>query len=94
MRLYEICGGVSVICQNTTMRVFGAWIKRNCVLCLKTYISRRLRAPAFVRRVLPFQLFIKRGTYYIYNTDLRKIGGRNVDFNYICLLSQFEMLTS
>ena len=25
------------MCQNTTMRVNGAWIKRCCVLCSKTY---------------------------------------------------------
>ena len=25
------------MCQNTTMRVIGAWIKRYCVLCSKTY---------------------------------------------------------
>ena len=25
------------MCQNTTMRVNGAWIKRYCVLCSKTY---------------------------------------------------------
>ena len=25
------------MCQNTTMRVNGAWMKRNCVLCSKIY---------------------------------------------------------
>ena len=25
------------VCQNTTMRVYGAWIKRYCDLCSKTY---------------------------------------------------------
>ena len=25
------------MCQNTAMPVYGAWIKRYCVLCLKTY---------------------------------------------------------
>ena len=33
--LYEIYGGMLLICQNTTMQVNGAWIKRYCVLCLK-----------------------------------------------------------
>ena len=27
------------VCQNTTMRVNGAWIKRYCVLCPKTYAT-------------------------------------------------------
>ena len=31
--LYEIIGGTLSMCQNTTMRVNGAWIKRYCVLC-------------------------------------------------------------
>ena len=35
--LYKIYGGVLLIYQNTTMRVNGAWIKRYCVLCSKTY---------------------------------------------------------
>ena len=26
-----------LICQNATMRVNGAWIKRYCALCSKTY---------------------------------------------------------
>ena len=30
-------GGILLICQNTTVQVYGAWIKRYCVLCLKTY---------------------------------------------------------
>ena len=34
--LYEIIGGMLSMCQNTTMRVNGAWIKRYCVLCSKT----------------------------------------------------------
>ena len=35
--LYEIIGDTLPMCQNTTMRVNGAWIKRYCVLCSKTY---------------------------------------------------------
>ena len=35
--LYEIIGGTLPMCQNTTMRVNGARIKRYCVLCSKTY---------------------------------------------------------
>ena len=35
--LYEIIGSTFSMCQNTTMRVNGAWIKRCCVLCSKTY---------------------------------------------------------
>ena len=34
---YEIYGDVVLICQNTTMRVCWAWIKRYCVLCSKTF---------------------------------------------------------
>ena len=34
---YEILGGTLPMCQNTTMRVNEAWIKRYCVLCSKTY---------------------------------------------------------
>ena len=30
-------GGISLICQNTTMRVYGAWIRIYKVLCSKTY---------------------------------------------------------
>ena len=33
----EIYGDILLICQNTTMRVYGAWIKRYCVLWSKTY---------------------------------------------------------
>ena len=29
--------GMSLMCQNTTMRVYGAWIKTYYVLCSKTY---------------------------------------------------------
>ena len=35
--LYEIIGGTLPIWQNTTMRVNGAWIKKYCALCSKTY---------------------------------------------------------
>ena len=35
--LYEIIGGTLPMCQNTTIRVNGAWIKRYCVLSSKTY---------------------------------------------------------
>ena len=31
--LNEIMGGTLPMCQSTTMRVNGAWIKRYCVLC-------------------------------------------------------------
>ena len=34
--LFEITGGMLLMCQNTTMRVYGALIKRYCVLCSKT----------------------------------------------------------
>ena len=52
------------MCQNTTMRVNGAWIKRYCVLCSKIVITsllvrdKPLEAPASVKRVycLPFRL--------------------------------------
>ena len=33
--LHEIIGGMLLMCQNTTMRVYGARIKRYCVLCSK-----------------------------------------------------------
>ena len=35
--LYEIIGGTLPMCQNTTVRVNGAWIKIYCLLCSKTY---------------------------------------------------------
>ena len=35
--LYEIIGGTLPMCQNTTMRVNEAWIKRYGVLRSKTY---------------------------------------------------------
>ena len=36
--LYEIIGGMLLMCQNATMRVYGAWIK-TYVLFSKTYRS-------------------------------------------------------
>ena len=35
--LYKIYGSLLLICQNNTMRVNWAWIKRHCVLCSETY---------------------------------------------------------
>ena len=35
--LYEIIGGKLTMCQNTTVRVNGAGIKRYCIFCSKTY---------------------------------------------------------
>ena len=65
--LWEIIGGMLLMCQNATMRVYGARIKIYCILCSKTYsssrslviISRwfatsRLGAPASVRQVYCF----------------------------------------
>ena len=61
--LYEIYGGILLICQNTTMRVNGAWTKRYCGLCSKTYNTlysthnfpigsqQAAGAPASVKRV-------------------------------------------
>ena len=37
--LYEIIGGMLLICQNTTMRVYGAGIKTYYALCSKAYSS-------------------------------------------------------
>ena len=37
--LYKILGSMLLICQNITMSVYGAWIKRCCVLCSKTYVT-------------------------------------------------------
>ena len=34
--LYEIIEGMLLMCQNTTMRVYGAWITYY-ILCQKTY---------------------------------------------------------
>ena len=36
--LYETTGGMLLMCQNTIMWVYGAWIKTYYVLCPKTYI--------------------------------------------------------
>ena len=56
-------GGILTMCQNTTMRLYGAWNKIYYVLCPKTYIyinvyiacynpplvcDKPLGAPAFV----------------------------------------------
>ena len=67
MWLYEIIGDTLPMCQNTTMRVNGAWVKRYCVLCSNTYITpctvvitsllvpdKPLEAPASVKRVYCF----------------------------------------
>ena len=64
IRLCGIMGGMLLMCQNTTMRVYGARIKRYCVLMFKTYSSSSslvitsrwfatspLRAPVSVRLV-------------------------------------------
>ena len=37
---YEIFGGMLLICLNTTMRVYGAWMKRCCVLYQKHIAPR------------------------------------------------------
>ena len=37
--LYEIIGGMLLVCHNTTMRVYGAWIKTYYIFCPKTYNS-------------------------------------------------------
>ena len=37
IRPHEIIRGMLPMCQNTTMRVSGAWIQRYCVLCSKRY---------------------------------------------------------
>ena len=34
--LYEVIGGMLLMCQNTTMRVNGAWLKTCYALCSKT----------------------------------------------------------
>ena len=58
IRLPETIGGMLLMCQNTTMQVNGAWIKRCCVLCSKPYNSyiaqirdKPLGLPAFVKLV-------------------------------------------
>ena len=33
--IYEIIGGMLLMCQNTAMRVYGTWIKTYYVLCSK-----------------------------------------------------------
>ena len=33
---YEIIGCILLMCQNTTMQVYGAWIKIYGILCSKT----------------------------------------------------------
>ena len=37
--LYEIIGGMLLMCQNTTIWLYGAWIKTYYVLFSKTYSS-------------------------------------------------------
>ena len=41
MWLYEIIGGMLLMCQNTTMRVYGAWIK-----LLMFYVQKHIAALA------------------------------------------------
>ena len=60
--LIEIIGGMLLMCQNTTMQVYGAWIKRYCVYVKKhltpcTVVitsllvpNKLLRVPASVKR--------------------------------------------
>ena len=57
--LYEIIGGMLLMCLNTTMRVYGAWIKTYYVLS-KTYTmchnqalvrDKPLGAPVSVRMI-------------------------------------------
>ena len=35
--IYEILGGMLLICQNATVQLYGAWIRINYVLRLETY---------------------------------------------------------
>ena len=47
---YEIIGGMLLMCQNTTMQVYGAWIKTYYVLCPKHLAAlARCHNPALVR---------------------------------------------
>ena len=68
----KIYGGILLICQNTTMWIYGAWIKRYCALCSTTYStsssivvtscwfsSSRLRVPAYMRLVYSNPAWIK-----------------------------------
>ena len=67
IRLWEIMGGMLLMCQNTTMRVCGPRIKRYCVLCLKHiavrvvitsrwFATSRLVAPVSGRLVYIYSL--------------------------------------
>ena len=47
--LLEIIRGILLMCQNTTMRVYGAWNKRYCVLCSKTYNTLHIIISLLVR---------------------------------------------
>ena len=49
--LYEIIGGMSLMCQNTAMRVYGAWIDTYQVLIKKKHIAALAKCynPALVR---------------------------------------------
>ena len=60
---FEIFGGLLLMCKKSAMRVYGAWIKRYCILCSKTYRTlhschnfpagswQSARAPTSVKRV-------------------------------------------
>ena len=39
LTLRNLWGHIPRICQNTTMQVYGAWIKRYCILCSKAYCT-------------------------------------------------------
>ena len=35
--IYEILGGMLLMCQNARVRVYGAWITMNYILCSENY---------------------------------------------------------
>ena len=60
--LHKILGGILLICQNTTMRVYGAWIKtkyitfdvqKHIAICYNHPLvcDKPLKVPAFVRLI-------------------------------------------
>ena len=60
---FEIIGGMLLMCQNTPIQVYGAWIQTYYILCSKTYSSfgnvwlvrdKPLGAPTSVKLVYSF----------------------------------------
>ena len=69
---WVIYGGILLIYQNTTMRVYGAW--RYCVLCLKTYNTSR--SPVITSHCFTTGCY---GQLHPWNESIRKVQNSFLD---------------